>query len=88
MNSKLGWRGVDENGLPREVRVLRRNGDWRFESKLKGEDYWTRHEKPLLKDMEDLLDFLQRKYRRNRASFSEVEKVQRMVHEAKGQRAV
>lgn len=81
MHSKQGWRVEMEDGSIREVRVKRVAGTWRFQSRLKGEPEWTRHDPPLLDDVEHLHRMMDRKYQRRRTSLKVVQEVQKLLTE-------
>ena len=81
MHKTQGWKTTTPDGDKREVRATKKGHEWRFQSRLKGETAWTYHDTPLLEDLESLFDLLQRKYKRNRAPFEEVEKLEKLVAE-------
>lgn len=79
MHSKQGWREETEDGEIREVRVNRVAGSWRFQSRMKGETEWTRHDPPLLQDVRHLHEMMDRKYHRRRTSLKVVEELRKML---------
>ncbi len=79
MHAKQGWTIEQEDGNVREVRVTRHGGQWRFQSRLKGEGEWLYHDPPLREDVETLRDMLHRKYMRRRASLKTVQDVDNLL---------
>lgn len=79
MHSKQGWRVETEDGEVREVQANRVAGGWRFRSRVKGEEEWTRHEPPLLEDVRYLHEMMDRKYHRRRTSLKVVQELQKVL---------
>lgn len=84
MRRKHDWIERLEDGGKREMRVTRTGPVWRFQSKLREDEDWTYHDAPSIKDLETFREVLERKYRRNRASYDDVKIADRMISEAKG----
>jgi hypothetical protein len=86
MHSKQGWKETTPEGERREVRATRQGGQWTIQSRLKGDEKWTRHDPPSLHDLEELHALLERKYRRRRCALKDVEAVAQMIekHPAHG----
>ncbi len=61
-----------DEGLKREVRVVKSGGSWRFQSKRADEVRWTYYEQALVADLEEFREVLFRKYQRRRASYEDV----------------
>ena len=78
------WNMRTEEGDKREVRAERFAGQWRLQSKLRGEEQWTYHDVPLLEDLVELRDVLWRKYQRKRLPWDDVAAVERMITERGG----
>ena len=85
MRKQHSWKTVDADGRKREVRATRSGKRWKLQSKLKGEDHWTYYEEPEREDLKELLDVLQRKYRRGRATADDVESVERLLEKRGGE---
>ncbi len=58
-------------------------GEWRIQSKLKGEGSWIYHDEILLRDLEELRDVLFRKYQRRRAAYEDVVLIEGLIEERK-----
>ena len=78
------WRETTEEGEKREVRGVKFAARWRIQSKLKSDTVWTYHDKPTLTDLETLRDLIFRKYQRRRASYEDVQAIDRMISESQG----
>ena len=81
------WRETTEEGEKREVRGVKFAGKWKIQSKLKDDPDWTYHDKPDLADLEALRDLIFRKYQRRRASYEDVQAIDRMISESQGAEA-
>ncbi len=75
------WRETTGEGEKREVRATKFAGKWKLQSKLKDDPGWTYHDKPELPDLEALRDLIFRKYQRKRASYEDLQSVERMIVE-------
>ncbi len=78
------WRETTEDGEKREVRGVKFAGKWKIQSKLKDDTDWTYHDKPALADLEALRDLIFRKYQRRRASYEDVQAIDKMLSEHRG----
>ena len=78
------WRETTEEGEKREVRAVKFAGRWKIQSKLKGDPVWTYHDKPTSTDLETLRDLIFRKYQRRRATYEDVQSIDRMLSESQG----
>lgn len=76
MRSCHEWTVRDDDGVKREIRVIKEAGFWRFQSKRDDVDTWTYYDnkktKPLAADIESFIEVLERKYRRRRASHDDI----------------
>jgi hypothetical protein len=83
MRSCHEWIVRDEDGVKREIRVIKEAGLWRFQSKRDDVATWTYYDnkksKPLAADIESLIEVLERKYRRRRAAHSDILLAQSML---------
>jgi hypothetical protein len=77
MHNRHAWIVRTEEGLKREVRVIKTGGWWRFQSKRADEGCWTYYNEPLLEDLEEFREILFRKYQRRRASYEDVQWAER-----------
>ena len=75
------WKEKDDEGRKREVRATKFGGAWRLQAKLADDESWTYYDSPLLKDLRTLLDVVERKYRRRRASAEDVVAVEKLLKE-------
>lgn len=74
-----GWRDRTEDGDVREVMGVRDKAGWRIQSRLKGEEEWTRHKRPAVADVEKLVELLNLKYLRQKGSLKEVELARKLL---------
>ena len=83
MRSCHEWIVRDEDGVKREIRVIKEAGLWRFQTKRNDAATWTYYDnkktKPPASDIESFLEVLDRKYRRRRASHSDIELARQML---------
>jgi hypothetical protein len=77
------WMVRDEDGVKREIRVIKEAGLWRFQTKRDDADTWTYYDnkktKPPVADVESLLEVLVRKYQRRRASYGDLQLAKKML---------
>lgn len=81
MRSQHIWTEKDEEGRKREVRATKFGGIWRFQAKTKDDLEWTYYDVPLMEDLLVLKDVIFRKYQRRRASFEDVESVDKLIQD-------
>jgi hypothetical protein len=72
MHNRHAWTHRTEEGVKREIRVIKHGQNWRFQTKRADEERWTYFEEPLLEDMEEFREILFRKYQRRRAAYEDV----------------
>ena len=72
MRNQHGWTHRTEEGEKRELRAVKKLGQWRLQSKMKHEKEWTYHVQPERPDLEELRGILWRKYQRRRAAYEDV----------------
>jgi hypothetical protein len=75
------WTERPADGVKREVRATWFGHNWRLQSKRSDEEQWTYHEPPLREDLLTLKELIERKYRRRRATFDELNAVAKMVQQ-------
>jgi len=77
------WMVRDEDGVKREIRVIKEAGLWRFQTKRDDAEIWTYYDnkktKPPVADVESLLEVLERKYQRRRASYGDLQLAKKML---------
>ena len=66
------WVVRTDEGLKREVRVIKAGGSWRFQSKCADQERWTYYDEPPVVDLEEFREVLFRKYQRRRAAYEDV----------------
>jgi DUF971 family protein len=81
MRSQHIWTEKDEEGRKREVRVIKFGGNWKFQAKFKDEEQWTYYDVPLMEDLLAFKDIIFRKYQRRRASFEDVQSIDKLINE-------
>jgi len=73
----------DEDGVKREIRVIKEAGLFRFQTKRADAEAWTyfdnKKTKPPAEDLESLIDVLERKYQRKRAPYSDLLLARKML---------
>jgi hypothetical protein len=72
MHNRHAWVVRTDEGLKREVRVLKAGGSWRFQSKRADQERWTYYDEPQVVDLEEFREVLFRKYQRRRAAYEDV----------------
>ena len=77
MHNQHAWTDRTAEGIKREVRVVKRGGLWRFQSKRENQDGWEYFDEPMLEDLKSFKEILFRKYQRRRASFEDVQWAER-----------
>jgi hypothetical protein len=72
MHNRHAWVVRTDDGLKREIRVVKSGGFWRFQSKRPDEAFWTYYDEPPVEDLKEFRDVLYRKYQRRRAAYEDV----------------
>jgi hypothetical protein len=72
MHNRHAWVVRTDDGLKREIRVIKTGGSWRFQSKRADEERWTYFDEPAVADLEEFREVLYRKYQRRRAAYEDV----------------
>jgi hypothetical protein len=73
MHNRHAWTERTAEGIKREIRVIRRGGEWRFQSKRGAQERWEYYEEPTMEDLQSFRQILFRKYQRRRAAFEDVQ---------------
>ncbi len=84
MRNKHVWTERMDDGRKREVRAEKFGKQWRIQAKCSDEESWTYYKKPELLDLIALRQMLERKYQRRRASYEDVQSVDKLIKETKG----
>ena len=84
MPNEHTWRETTPEGEKREVRATKFAKEWKLQSKLRDDPGWTYHDKPSQEDLAALRDLIFRKYQRRRASYEDLQSVERMISESRG----
>ena len=84
MPNEHTWRETTPEGGKREVRATKFAKEWKLQSKLKGEPGWTYHDKPGQEDLATLRDLIFRKWQRRRASYEDLQSVDKLISESQG----
>jgi len=77
MHNRHAWTDRAENGVKREIRVVKSDGSWRFQAKRADEERWNYYPEPPLEDLEAFREILFRKYQRRRAAYEDVQWAER-----------
>lgn len=72
MHNRHAWTERDEDGIKREIRVVKHGGAWRFQSKRADQERWIYYDEPPLQELEKFREILFRKYQRRRAAYEDV----------------
>lgn len=72
MHNRHAWTEQLNDGVKREIRVIKRGAAWRFQSKRTDEERWMYYDEPLLEDLVEFREVLFRKYQRRRAAYEDV----------------
>ena len=72
MHNRHAWVVRTDDGLKREIRVIKTGGSWRFQSKRADEERWTYFDEPAVADLQEFREVLYRKYQRRRAAYEDV----------------
>ena len=84
MHNRHAWTERTPEGAKREVRAVKFGGRWTLEENVRGEEGWggwSRLHPPSVGDLRTLRELLWRKYQRRRASFEDVQGVDRLIAE-------
>ena len=84
MPNEHTWRETTAEGDKREVRATKFAKEWKLQSKLKGDPGWTYHDKPTPEDLAALRDLIFRKWQRRRASYEDLQSVDKLISESQG----
>ena len=80
--TKMSSRRCPRGSAKREVRATKFGREWTIQSKLCGNGTWDYHRPPSAHDLRALLDLLERKYQRRRASHEDVKQVAALLRRA------
>jgi hypothetical protein len=72
MHNRHAWVDKTEEGVKREVRVIKHGGEWRVQSKRADQPEWVYYRDPLPADLEEFRNVLFRKYQRRKAAYEDV----------------
>jgi len=90
MRGNHEWTVRDEDGVKREIRVIKEAGLFRFQTKRSDAEVWTyfdnKKTKPASADVESLIDVLERKYQRKRAPYSDLLLAKKMLADVSSQK--
>jgi hypothetical protein len=84
MHNRHAWTNRTANGIKREIRVIKNQGAWRFQSKSGDQGGWEYSDEPTLEDLQSFREVLFRKYQRRRASFEDVQWADRELARRRG----
>jgi hypothetical protein len=77
-NVHAWWDWTPEN-QKREWRVSKFGRKWKFQSKVKGDEYWEQHDPLELGVLMQFRDLLYRKYQRRRATYEDFASIDQAV---------
>jgi hypothetical protein len=73
MHNRHAWTTQDDDGVKRQIRVVKTMGAWRFQARRTGEEVWKYYDEPPESDLAAFRDILFRKYQCKRASWEDVQ---------------
>ncbi len=73
------WNDRTQDDEKREWRVSKFGRKWTFQSKVRGEEFWTTHDPLAFETLVAFRDLLWRKYQRRRAPYEDWFEVDRIV---------
>ena len=76
---EVGWRDVNEDGDKIEVMAVRDGHGYHFRYMLIKDEEWVDIPKPTLELLEKLHEIMDLRYRRRRASFKEIQIIEKMI---------
>ena len=83
MRGNHEWKVRDEDGVKREIRVIKEAGLFRFQTKRDDTEIWTyfdnRKTRPDASDVQSLIEVLERKYQRKRTPYSDLLLARKML---------
>ena len=83
MRGNHEWTLRDEDGVKREIRVIKEASLFRFQTKRSDAAIWTYYDnkktKPPAADVESLIEVLERKYQRKRTPYSDLLLAKKML---------
>jgi len=83
MRGNHEWIVRDEDGVKREIRVIKEAGLFRFQTKRADAETWTyfdnKKTRPSAPDVESLIEVLERKYQRKRTPYSDLLLARKML---------
>jgi len=83
MRGNHEWKVRDEDGVKRELRVIKEASLFRFQTKRADAEVWTYYDnkktKPTAADVASLIEVLERKYQRKRAPYSDLILARKML---------
>ena len=79
---KHEWRENTPDGDVRYVTAIRQGARWRFQSRLKSEDDWTRLDSLNLDDLQQLREILWNKCQRRRVPIEQVFEIDALIKQA------
>ncbi len=78
MRRDINWKTKRPDGTRYTVRVTWFSATFKIQFKDEGSERWDYDRKPTRRDLEDLLDAVQRRYQRREASIKVLEEAQRL----------
>ncbi len=79
MHNRHGWNEKTEEGEKRLLEATKFGRTWTIRSKVGRDGCWVTHDPPDLRDLENLRDILENKYKRRRASYEDVKSVEELI---------
>ncbi|MCB1095140.1 MAG: hypothetical protein KDN22_06125 [Verrucomicrobiae bacterium] len=78
---KHEWRERSEEGEVQFFRATKHGRQWTLQTKLKGDEFWNRHDPLTRDDVLIIRAMLERKYQRNRAPYEDLNGIDKWLQE-------
>lgn len=78
---KHEWRERSPEGEIQLFRATKHGGRWTLQTKLKGDNYWNRHDPLTREDILIIRTMLERKYQRNRVPYEDLDNVNKWLEQ-------
>ncbi len=75
------WRELDEDGETVYYKAVMHGKEWTFETQMKGDEEWTRHDPIQRHQWVMLREILWRKYQRKRTPWKLIERIDKLLED-------
>ncbi|MGK0184593.1 MAG: hypothetical protein ACI9R3_000366 [Verrucomicrobiales bacterium] len=78
---KHEWRERSADGEVQLFRATKHGGRWTLQTKLKGDEFWNRHDPLTREDVLIIQTMAERKYQRNRVPYEDLESLKKWLEQ-------